>query len=267
MVLRISLPSKRPGTLRKKSLIYSVVKWAKSLFAECPTVMFVFRGMSMFTVYAHDEPLCVTLQWITRDTTFHVLTDETAIWWQLHWSLEIVIYSSSSRFSLLIFFVHHLSVYQSDIEKKHEMKGTKAVLKHLIKHIPSRRGCSNLKEKALQDHLVNNPPSPYKHLAAREWFVVPGRSDKGKGDLVFSHGNNYLVVETKTLPTATGHTARARRSKGRREVREQAERYSREWKGKYPSARVEAATYTNIDGLQMLESLANSPNMKCMLAR
>ena len=58
---------------------YCISLPSKGLFAECPTVMFAFRGMSMFTVYAHDEPLCVTLQWITRDTTFHVLTDETAI--------------------------------------------------------------------------------------------------------------------------------------------------------------------------------------------
>jgi hypothetical protein len=145
------------------------------------------------------------------------------------------------------------------------MKGKKAVVlaektlqKHLGKHPPCSPGCSekgkgNLAEKAMQNHLVKHPPRPYKDLAAREWFVEPGRSDKGKGDLVFSHGKKaYLVVETKNLPTATGPTARTSRNQRRHVVRDQAQTYGKAWQRKHPSAKVETATYTNLNGLQKL---------------
>lgn len=141
--------------------------------------------------------------------------------------------------------------------KKVAVLAEKALEKHLVKH-PSRRpgrsdkGKGNLAEKALQNHLVKHPPGPYKDLAAREWFVEPGQGDKGKGDLVFSHDNKYLVVETKNLPTATGPKARSSRTCRRHKVRKQAETYGKAWKEKHPSARVETATYTNINGLKKL---------------
>lgn len=127
----------------------------------------------------------------------------------------------------------HTNKQTNKNERSTIMKGKKAVLlvektlqKHLDKHPPCRPGCNEkekckLAEKALQNHLVKHPPDPYKDLAEREWSVEPGRADKGKGDLVFSHGKKeYLVVETKNLPTATGRTARTSRTQRRHVVRQ-----------------------------------------------
>jgi hypothetical protein len=65
------------------------------------------------------------------------------------------------------------------------------------------------------------PDHPYVMLW--EWDVVPGLSQYGKGDLVFTDGQGALaVVETKWLGGGTGRTARNARRKRRRKLDEQA---------------------------------------------
>lgn len=66
---------------------------------------------------------------------------------------------------------------------------------------------------------------PYVHL--HEWEVVPGRSQFGKGDLVFTDGkDSYLIVECKYINHDSGKTARARRRNKRRKVEYQAKMYA-----------------------------------------
>eukprot|EP00978_Attheya_sp_CCMP212_P046462 scaffold394060_cov35-Attheya_sp.AAC.1 len=110
-------------------------------------------------------------------------------------------------------------------------------------------------EDALQKLLISHPPRPYTQLAAREWYDVPGRADLGKGDVVLKNPkcDQYLVVETKVLPEYyTGHNATVHRNHMRSKVWEQAHTYGMAWKQQHPSASVEMATYTNLDGLQKL---------------
>eukprot|EP00978_Attheya_sp_CCMP212_P008656 scaffold20343_cov38-Attheya_sp.AAC.3 len=110
-------------------------------------------------------------------------------------------------------------------------------------------------EYALQELLISHPPRPYTQLVAREWYVEPGRGDLGKGDVVLKNPkrDQYLVVETKVLPPYyTGHNATVDRGHNRTKVWEQAHTYGMAWKQQHPSASVEMATYTNLDGLRKL---------------
>jgi len=93
-------------------------------------------------------------------------------------------------------------------------------------------------EDELHSFLINSPPPKYALLAAHEW-----RSRSGVGDMVFKapRRNEYLVVEAKVLKNGI--------SKKWNKVREQANRYGRDWKHKHPSAFVKYATFTNRDGL------------------
>lgn len=59
---------------------------------------------------------------------------------------------------------------------------------------------------------------------AREWEVERGRSDLGKGDLVFEWRGVDYVVETKYL-AASGEARR----QGKRDVKNQAKHYAGEW--------------------------------------
>mmetsp|Transcript_18552 Transcript_18552/g.53256 ORF Transcript_18552/g.53256 Transcript_18552/m.53256 type:complete len:139 (-) Transcript_18552:234-650(-) len=99
-------------------------------------------------------------------------------------------------------------------------------------------------EDDLHSILMNSPPYPYTKLAAHEW-----RSHTGVGDLVFQAPgkNQYLVVEAKLLRNGV--------QKKREMVREQANRYGRDWKRKHPSAFVKYATFTDKDGLVPLGEL------------
>lgn len=100
-------------------------------------------------------------------------------------------------------------------------------------------------EDDLHRILMNSPPPPYLKLAAHEW-----RSDTGVGDMVFkARGKDrYLVVEAKLLKK---NWQKFREEK----VREQANRYGRDWKRMHPSASVKYATFTNRDGLVSLGEL------------
>ncbi len=86
-----------------------------------------------------------------------------------------------------------------------------------------------------------------------EWEVEPGRSDGGCGDLVFTDGEGgFAVVEAKYIDNArTGSTARAKRTDGRKAVREQALRYAAAFRASDAGtgALVVAFALTNESGL------------------
>ena len=71
------------------------------------------------------------------------------------------------------------------------------------------------------------PAFPF--LVDDEWDVVPGHTNHGRGDLVFTDGEgSYAVVEVKFIDLGrSGHTARVKRTKSRGLVVEQARKYAR----------------------------------------
>ena len=92
----------------------------------------------------------------------------------------------------------------------------------------------------LVQHFVANskellPAFPF--LVLREWEVVPGASQSGVGDLVFTDGDGrYAVVEVKFLNPGSGHTARESRRRGRQTVWWQAEHYGEKLFRRVPAA-------------------------------
>jgi hypothetical protein len=71
----------------------------------------------------------------------------------------------------------------------------------------------------------------YPYVIEDEWEVEPGRTDKGRGDLVFTDGINcFAIVEVKWIDLEsigrTGSTKRASNTKKRRTVEAQAISYA-----------------------------------------
>ena len=95
-------------------------------------------------------------------------------------------------------------------------------------------------------------------LIEEEWMPTPGKSNEGKGDLVFEFNGFHYVVECKHLSQSHGHTQREQRRQGRHKVIEQANRYAEEWpnyRKKYRpdllnTAPVLAYIVTNEEGLE-----------------
>ena len=95
-------------------------------------------------------------------------------------------------------------------------------------------------------------------LTEEEWMLTPGKSNEGKGDLVFELNGFHYVVECKHLSQSPGHTQREQRRQGRHKVIEQANRYAEEWpnyRKKYRpdllnTAPVLAYIVTNEEGLE-----------------
>ena len=103
----------------------------------------------------------------------------------------------------------------------------------------------NLKRKLI---LEGDPGlAGYPLLYDDEWEVVPGQSNCGKGDLVFTDGQGkFAVVEVKYMNPSTGRTARTRRTKQRKQVVEQAIHYASEFEDRTPEATsVVAMTYSD----------------------
>ena len=113
---------------------------------------------------------------------------------------------------------------------------------------------TTINEDTLQVELIQNPPVPYTQCILREWDVPNNESElPGRGDLVFQRPGfqEYLVVETKYLRTDT----KGSRSSKRKKVKEQAVFYGQYFQTllKKPWACVKAATYTNLEGLTMVD--------------
>ena len=82
------------------------------------------------------------------------------------------------------------------------------------------------------------PDFPF--LIDHEWEVVPGSTTFGRGDLIFTDGRGrFAVVEVKTIEGSGSRTNR------RTKVEEQAIRYAREWRNRFPDALVSAFVYTD----------------------
>ncbi|MHA1124885.1 MAG: hypothetical protein ACTSO7_06555 [Candidatus Heimdallarchaeota archaeon] len=90
-----------------------------------------------------------------------------------------------------------------------------------------------------QKHIPTLCDFPY--LLEFEYEIIPGKSNLGRGDLLFSDGeNNFLIVETKYLKKkTTGKTKNKNttRRKQRRKAEKQVIEYSHDLKNKYPQAK------------------------------
>lgn len=81
-----------------------------------------------------------------------------------------------------------------------------------------------------------------------EWDVVPGKTDQGRGDLVFTDGAGcFAVVEVKFIDLGrSGPTARSKRTGSRKKVVEQAMDYAHLLYARHGAdAKVEAFSFTN----------------------
>jgi hypothetical protein len=67
------------------------------------------------------------------------------------------------------------------------------------------------------------------NVLAEEWECNPGKSNEGKGDLVFELDGFHCIVECKHLSQSTGHTQREQRRQNGLKVKEQAKYYHKEW--------------------------------------
>ncbi len=95
----------------------------------------------------------------------------------------------------------------------------------------------------------------FPFLVDHEWEVARGRSQDGRGDLLFTNGEGgYAVVEAKWLDfESTGKTAKRRRTKHRGKVFEQAFHYAEQcWMTFDDAQTVDAMTLTNEEGLQVV---------------
>ncbi len=78
----------------------------------------------------------------------------------------------------------------------------------------------------------------YRYILLYEWEIVPGMSQYGVGDLVFSDGNgNFAVMEVKHIISRSGKNQSVKRRKARRKVKEQTIKYMSVFKRKVPEAK------------------------------
>jgi len=100
----------------------------------------------------------------------------------------------------------------------------------------------------------------WPYLVEYEWEVSAGWSQAGKGDLVFGDGEgSFAIVEVKWIDNdTTGSTSRTRRTKKRKAVREQAQKYAVAWWYSHPEA-VEVRAFTFTDDHSPQGQLDESP--------
>lgn len=96
-----------------------------------------------------------------------------------------------------------------------------------------------LVQKVVKGERIGNYLKDYPFIYDYEWEVLPGLTNYGKGDLVFTDGKgNFLIVECKFIDlNDSGSTARTKRRKKRRHVEEQTPKYMMEFKSKHPNVK------------------------------
>lgn len=107
-----------------------------------------------------------------------------------------------------------------------------------------RPRCCACGEWSLKQSLVMDGAEElrsYPYLFLDEWEVVPGWSQCGKGDLVFTDGEGrFAVVEVKFIDRArTGKTVKTRRKNYRNKVWAQAREYAEALPRRHPELVVE----------------------------
>jgi hypothetical protein len=113
-----------------------------------------------------------------------------------------------------------------------------------------KNGEFTLKRELVLNRAQLLPKYPY--VIEDEWEVIDGRTDLGRGDLVFTDGNGcFAIVEVKWLDIESGANACNKRTKKRRKVKEQARKYARHYQNRLMSTEsnsmksIEALYFTN----------------------
>ena len=112
-------------------------------------------------------------------------------------------------------------------------------------------GEQELKQRFILDSKTLLPDYPF--VIDDEWEVNPGRTDEGRGDLVFTDGNGrFAVVEVKYIDltgdnrSGSKKTIKKSNQEKRKTVREQAQKYAAYLLQKLDSTElVEAYFFTN----------------------
>ena len=143
-----------------------------------------------------------------------------------------------------------LKMKPSEVERRHQ----------LLKTYFEGRDWDVVGEYSLKRQLVLNSAQllpNYPFVIDDEWEVEPGRSDQGRGDLIFTDGHgNFAVVEVKYLDLPSQDSpASNRRSKKRREsnrekrrqVEAQAPKYAKRLQEKLRITEPVAAYYFTND--------------------
>jgi hypothetical protein len=117
-----------------------------------------------------------------------------------------------------------------------------------------------LKRKFVINSVTFIPDYPY--LIDDEWEVEPSRTEQGKGDLLFTDGaGRFAVVEVKWIDlegssgSRTGSTRRVSNRKKRRQVEEQADKYTQALGRLLDSfIEIEGYSYTNSETMPQLQT-------------
>ena len=137
-------------------------------------------------------------------------------------SIELVNYDRMLRDSLLSIDERIAWRINGDLPE------IQSILKWQTKLLVNSAIPKNRKEKALLE---------YRYISLFNWEVVPGMSQYGVGDLVFSDGNgNFAVMEVKHLTSRSGKNQREKRRKARKKVKEQTIKYMSAFKRMVPEA-------------------------------
>ena len=114
---------------------------------------------------------------------------------------------------------------------------------------------NDYEEERLQKDAVKRMNEKGWTLKAQEYHVVPPYDQLGKGDLLFFRKDGAriaLVVECKHIPQENGKTARTKRTKARKKVKEQSRYYAACVKLMYRDFKVLGAVYTNENDIELI---------------
>lgn len=100
----------------------------------------------------------------------------------------------------------------------------------------------------------------FPFLIDDEWDVEPGKTNQGRGDLVFTDGDGrFAVVEVKFIDLGrTGKTVRTKRKNSRNKVIDQAVDYGVKAHERFgPDVKVESYSFTNEADAPVLQGMVS----------
>jgi len=120
-------------------------------------------------------------------------------------------------------------------------------------------------EKEIEQYILINQIDlkifqDYPYIIEYQYMLEPPHSQMGKGDLIFTDGNNrFLVVEVKFLrqssPINSGRTTRVRNRNSRRHLESQVIKYGKHFLTLFPNSEVRVIGSTNQNLFHVSEKL------------
>ena len=118
-----------------------------------------------------------------------------------------------------------------------------------------------MNEHSLQLSVLRSVDRDRYDVVGHEWHVNGTFTQDGVGDILLKrkHKNKYVVIEVKFLDMySTGKTARVRRNRHRKKVKEQAWKYGSLVHSKHTNSSVLVCIYTNEIGGNVLGKIGKS---------